>query len=219
MKKYSSLVKYFGFFILLYLLLFFVFSTTPVATFTNNTYRAITTPILESIFPRAYLKLEKDSPPESDIHTIRAVFTSKAKIAEAQQAGRQQGSKKIDLKAQEYDLYLHRLFTSFFLFLISLIIITPINWKQKLMAILGGTFLFYGYTVFKIYIFLADLFNRSDLEIYNVGDTGGNIIQGISYVIKSLGTSALIVVIIWILTAFRKSNWKEILGKVGLQNN
>ncbi|MEO1261010.1 MAG: hypothetical protein AAFZ15_19575 [Bacteroidota bacterium] len=219
MKKYSSLLKYFGFFMLLYLLLFFLFSTTPVASVINNTYRSVTTPVLESIFPKAYLKLEKDSPPESDIYTIRAVFTSKALIEEAQQAARQQGSKKVDLKAQEYDLYLHRLFTSFFLFLISLIIITPINWKQKLLAILTGSILFYGYTVFKIYIFLADLFNRSGLDIYSLSDTGGSIVQGISYVIKSLGTSALVVVIIWILTAFRKSNWKEILKKVGEQSN
>ncbi len=215
MKNYTSLLKYFGIFLITYAVLYSISTAKPVATFTNNAYRAISTPILQSIFPKAYLKLEHDSPPESDIYTIRAVFTSKKIIEEAQQAARQQGAAKVDLKAQEYDLYLHRMFTTFLLFLISFILITPIGWKQKLVAIIIGGFLFYAYTVFKIYIFLADLFNRSGLGIYELGATGGNIIEGISYVIKSLGMSALVVVIIWVLVAFRKSNWKNILEKVG----
>ncbi len=215
MKKYSSLLKYFGSFLVIYVALFGLFSATTVATWTNDFYRAATAPILQAIFPKAYLKLERDSPPESDIYTIRAVFTSKKIIEEAQQAARQQGASKVDLKAQEYDLYLHRLFTSFVLFLISLILITPIGWKQKLIALLVGTFLFYAFTVFKIFIFLADLFNRSDLGVYQLSSTGGSIVEGVSYTIKSLGMSALIVVIIWILVAFRKSNWKGILETVG----
>ena len=215
MKNYTSLFKYFGIFLIIYAVLYGVSITMPVATFTNNAYRAITAPILQSIFPKAYLKLEHDSPPESDIYTIRAVFTSKKIIEEAQQAARQQGATKVDLKAQEYDIYLHRMFTTFVIFLISFILITPIGWKQKILAIIFGSLLFYIYTVFKIYIFLADLFNRSGLGIYDMSATGGNIVEGISYVIKSLGMSALIVVIIWVLTAFRKSNWKGILEKVG----
>ena len=215
MKNYFSLLKYFGLFILLYAVLFGLFSTPAAATFTNDTYRALTTPILQALFPKAYLKLERDSPPESDIYTIRAVFTSRAKIEEAQQAARQKGATSIDLKAQEYDLYLQRLFTSFWLFLFSLILITPVGWKQKAIALLTGSVLFYFYTVFKIFIFLADLFNRSDLGVYDLGGAAGNVVEGISYVLKSLGTSALVVVIIWVLVAFRKSNWKNILAKVG----
>lgn len=215
MKNYTSLLKYFGLFILIYAVLFGLFSSQPVAEFTNNTYRSVTTPILQSIFPKAYLNLEKDSPPESDIYTIRAVFTSQVIIEQAKQAARQQGAKKTDLKAQEYDLYLHRMFTSFWLFLVALILITPIGWKQKLIGIITGSLLFYFYTVFKIYLFLADLFNRSGLAIYDLSETGGTVIEGFSYVLKSLGTSALIVVIIWVLVAFRKSNWQGILEKVG----
>ena len=215
MKNYTSLLKYFGLFLLIYAVLFGIFSNGAVAEFTNNTYRSVTTPILQSIFPKAYLELEKDSPPESDIYTIRAVFTSQVKIVEAQQAARQQGASKTDLKAQEYDLYLHRMFTSFWAFLVALVLITPIGWKQKIIGIITGSLLFYFYTVFKIYIFLADLFNRSGLAIYDLSDTSGTIIEGISYVIKSLGTTALVVVIIWVFVAFRKSNWEGILVKVG----
>ncbi len=211
MKKHTSLLKYFGFFLLVYGVLFGVFSTTPVATFTNNTYRAVAGPILESIFPEAYLKLERDAPPESDVFTIRAVFTSKQKIEESKQLARQQGAAQIDLKAREYDLYLHRLFTSFVLFLISLIVITPISIKQKVVAVVAGSALFFAYTTFKVSIFLLDLFNRSDLDMYKLGDTAGDIVESISYVLKSLGTSAFVVVLIWIFVAFRKSNWKEIL--------
>ncbi len=214
MKKHTSLLKYFGFFLLVYGVLFGVFSTTPVATLTNNSYRAVAGPILASIFPKAYLKLEQDAPPESEIFTIRAVFTSKKKIEESKQQARQQGSTKVDLKAQEYDIYLHRLFTSFLLFLISLIAITPINIKQKIVAVLIGSILFFTYSVFKIFIFLLDLFNRSSFEMYKLNETGSNLTEGISYVLKSLGTSAFVVVLIWIFVAFRKSNWKEVLEKI-----
>ncbi len=215
MKNYSTLLKRFGLFIVIYAALFWLFSSMLVANMTNNSYRALAGPILESAFPQAYLKLEKDSPPESDIYTIRAVFTSQKIIEQSQAAARQQGAAKVDLKAQEYDIYIHRLFTSFLLFLVSLILITPINVKQKVSAILIGAVLFFGYTVFKISIFLLDLFNRSELDMYKLSETGGSVVEGISYVLKSLGTSALVVVLIWIFTAFRKSNWKDILQKVG----
>ncbi|HFA51478.1 MAG TPA: hypothetical protein ENJ95_20890 [Bacteroidetes bacterium] len=211
MKNITPILKYFGIFIVVYAALFALFSMQPVATATNSAYRAITAPVLQAIFPKAYLKLEKDAPPELDINTVRTVFTSKKKIEESKARARQQGSSKIDLKAKEYDIYLNLLFTSFWLFLISLILITPISIKQKLAGILVGTLLFYAYSVFKISIFLLDLFNRSELQMYKLGETGSAIAEGLSYVLKSLGLSAFIVVIIWVFVAFRKSNWKGIL--------
>jgi hypothetical protein len=161
------------------------------------------------------LQLEPDAPPESDPYTIRAVFISKAKIEEFKAQARQQGAGQVTLDATEYDIYFHLLFTSFWLFLLAMVLITPMSWKDKLLGALAGSFLFYLYTVFKIYIFLLDLFNRSQYDMYKLGETGSEVVEGLSYVLKSLGLSAFVVIFIWVLVAFRKSNWRGLLSKLG----
>ena len=215
MKNLIPILKYFGLFIAIYAALFSLASMSSVATAINNAYRTVSEPMLQSIFPKAYLELEADAPPESDPNTFRAVFTSKTKIEAAKAAARQKGSSKVDLKATEYDIYLNLLFTSFWLFLVTLILITPIGLRQKLVALVVGSILFFAYTFFKVFIFLLDLFNRSSFDMYKLSERGGNFVESISYVVKSLGMSAFVVIFIWILVAFRKSNWREMLGKLG----
>jgi hypothetical protein len=215
MKNFSPLIKYFFAFLLLYSLLFGLFSLPSVATVTANAYRPPTLLLLQVFFPKAHLQLEPDAPPESDPYTIRAVFISKAKIEEFKAQARQQGAGQVTLDATEYDIYFHLLFTSFWLFLLAMVLITPMSWKDKLLGALAGSFLFYLYTVFKIYIFLLDLFNRSQYDMYKLGETGSEVVEGLSYVLKSLGLSAFVVIFIWVLVAFRKSNWRGLLSKLG----
>lgn len=215
MKNFTPLIKYFLGFLLLYSLLFGLFSLTSVAKVTADAYRPPTLMLLQVFLPKAHLQLEPDAPPESDPYTIRAVFISKAKVEEFKAQAKQQGAGQVTLDATEYDIYFHLLFTSFWLFLLSLILLTPFGWKDKLLGILIGSLLFYLYTVFKIYIFLLDLFNRSQYDMYKLGETGSKVVEGLSYVLKSLGLSAFVVIFIWVLVAFRKSNWRALLGKLG----
>lgn len=215
MKNLFPVFKYFGIFILIYASLYSLVSLPAVVVKTNETYRAITEPLLQSIFPKAYLELEPDSPPESDPHTFRAVFISKTEIEAAKATAKKQGTSKVDIKAREYDIYLHLMFTTFWIFLIALILITPLKIKQKLIALLVGSLIFFAYTFFKVFIFLLDVFNKSAFDMYKLSETGGNIVGKISYVLKSPGLSAFIIVFIWVLVAFRKSNWKDVLKKVG----
>ncbi len=215
MKNFSPLIKYFLAFLVLYSVLFGVFSLPSIARMTADAYRPPSLFLLQLFFPKAHLQLEPDAPPESDPYTIRAVFISKAKIEEFKAQAKQQGAGQVTLDATEYDIYFHLLFTSFWLFLLAMILITPLGWKDKLVGLIVGSLLFYLYTVFKIYIFLLDLFNRSQYDMYKLGETGSKIVEGLSYVLKSLGLSAFVVIFIWILVAFRKSNWRGLLGKLG----
>ncbi|MCB0520891.1 MAG: hypothetical protein H6577_14950 [Lewinellaceae bacterium] len=215
MKNFTPLIKYFLLFLVLYSVLFGVFSIPSVAKFTADVYRPPTLLILQTLFPKAYLQLEPDAPPESDPYTIRAVFISKTKIEEFKSQARQQGAGEVTLGAKEYDIYFHLLFTSFWLFLVVLILITPLGWKDKLVGVLMGSLLFYCYTVLKISIFLLDVFNRSQYDMYKLGVTGSEVAGWLSYVLKSLGLSAFVVIFMWVLVAFRKSNWRGVIGGLG----
>jgi hypothetical protein len=51
--------------------------------------------------------------------------------------------------------------------------------------------------------------------MYKLGETGSEVVEGLSYVLKSVGLSAFVVIFIWVLVAFRKSNWRGLLSKLG----
>jgi hypothetical protein len=215
MKQFFPLFKYLGIFILLYILLFSVFSIPSVGQVSADVYRATTQPVLQVIFPKAYLKLERDNAADPDPQVIRAVFASKEEIRKQTELARQQGSSRLQMNATSYELFFNLFFSTFFVFLLALIWMTPIDLKSKLWATLSGTILFYLYTVVKVAIFLLDLFNRSAYDMYKLGSFGTNFVEGLANLIRSLGFSSFIVILIWSFVAFRKSDWRKALGRFG----
>ncbi|MCR9288202.1 MAG: hypothetical protein NXI23_12555 [Bacteroidetes bacterium] len=215
MKTFTPLLKYLGAFLLLYFVLYALFSFSPIARTSANIYRVTTQPILQTFFSQAYLKLEPDNAIKSDPYLIRLVYAGNEEIRQQTELAKKTGAKSINMKATECDLFFNLFFTTFFVFLVALILITPIGLKDKLWAILSGTLLFYLFTVFKLSIFLLDLFNKSTFQMYKFGEFGTSFFEGFTNLLTSLGFSSFVVILIWGVAAFRKSNWKNFLDRFG----
>ncbi len=212
MKSYIPFFKYLSLFLLLYFVLYGIFSIPSIARVSANAYKSITQPILQTFLSKAHLKLESDDATQPDPSIIRLVYAGKEEVRQQTELARQQGAKSFHMKGTERDLFFNLFFTTFFVFLMALILVTPIGLKEKLVAILFGTVLFYLFTVFKLSIFLLNLFNESKYQMYKLGEFGSKIFDGLTNLLSSLGFSSFIVILIWGFVAFKKSNWKDFLG-------
>lgn len=215
MKSFLPLMKYLGLFLLLYFVLYGIFSYAPIAKASSGIYRATTQPIMETFFPQAYLKMETDNASNPDPNLIRLVYAGQEEIRKETELAKQRGDRKINMKATECDLFFNLFFTTFFVFLAALIIVTPISIKDKILALLVGSFIFYLYTIFKLGVFLLDLFNDSTYQMYKFGDSGTAFFEGFKNLLTSLGFSSFIVILIWVFVAFRKSNWRDFINLLG----
>ncbi|MEM1218723.1 MAG: hypothetical protein AAGH79_07415 [Bacteroidota bacterium] len=211
MPSFTPLMKYLGLFIVLYFGLLAVCSIPNVSAGMASAYRGLSRPIIEAVFPAAYLRFNGDESAQANPNIIRVVYASQAEVDRQTELARQQGTKSLRMNAASYDLYFNLLYTTFFLFLLTLIILTPISWIGKAWAFLWGTLLFTAFTLFKVAIFLLDQFNKSSMDMYQLSESGGDFVAGTALLLKSLGFSSFIVILIWVLVTFRRSTWAKVL--------
>ncbi len=199
-------LKYFLWFLLLYGALTAVSLIPQVGAACNAMYRQPTEWLLKGLFPKAYLHL-KARPGDADAIVVE--YASKEKIAQAQMEARTNGG-QVQIPGKVTDMKFYNMFLSFHLFFVALMLLSPITWKEKLTGIVIGSVLFYLFTVFRISLSLIVLFNQPDVAIYQTGAFWLNTSKSILYFL-TLGVKVLVVLLLWVLLAFRKQNWKELL--------
>ena len=208
----KAALKYFGTFILIYGMLT-LFSLVPaVGSFFNNVYRKATEPILQMLLSDSYIQLKSETK-KPDI--IKVQFASKEKVKQQLEEAKQTGQSKASIQGNDFEFGFYNLFLSFFFFLFTLILLSPLNLKEKIIGVILGSFIFYLYAVFKMYLALLTHFNEPDIAIYHTRDGGLKIAQSILY-FMTLGTNVLVVLVIWAALVFRKNNWRKLLKLNGI---
>jgi hypothetical protein len=204
----KNALKYFGIFILIYGTLTAISLLPAVGSAFNYIYRQPSQFILQTALPKAYLQLksEKNTP-----DLIRAEFASKEKVQQQIEEAKKTGQAKTPVQGNSFEFGFYNLFLSFILFLFVLILLSPLNKKEKIISILIGTLIFYFYSVFKMYLALLSHFNEPEIAIYHTGESTLKFAQSILYYM-SLGTNMLVVLIIWAVFVFRKNNWNALFG-------
>ena len=95
------------------------------------------------------------------------------------------------------------------IFFFSLLLVTPGNWKRKLINFLIGSVLIMGFAYLTIHFKSLHMVATSGV----LGVVDANTLKGyklISYLFSSI-TTITVVLIVWILLAFRKSDFKNFL--------
>ncbi len=96
------------------------------------------------------------------------------------------------------------------IFFFSLLIVTPGNWKRKLINLMIGSVLIMGFAYLTVYF--KGFYMVANSGVLGVVDA--NTLKGyklISFLFSSI-TTITIVVLVWILLAFRKSDFKNLLA-------
>ncbi len=204
-------LKYFALFIVLYGILTAISMTPAVGEFCNRVYRKPTEPILAALLPKAYLQIKAEG---ALYDTLRIEFASKAQVSEQIAIAKRTGQAMTRIDGMNNLVNFQNLFTSFFVFLVVLVLLSPASWQQKVKGIVIGTFIYYLYTVFKLYLVELIYFNEPNIAIYQTHPTVLSIAQGIRYWM-TVSTNALVVLVIWAVLILKKDNWQALLGGSG----
>lgn len=204
-------LKYFALFIVLYGILTAISMTPAVGEFCNRVYRKPTEPILAALLPKAYLQIKAEG---ALYDTLRIEFASKAQVSEQIAIAKRTGQAMTRIDGMNNLVNFQNLFTSFFVFLVVLVLLSPASWQQKVKGIVIGTFIYYLHTVFKLYLVELIYFNEPNIAIYQTHPTILSIAQGIRYWM-TVSTNALVVLVIWAVLILKKDNWQALLGGSG----
>ncbi len=204
-------LRYFALFIVLYGILTAISMTPAVGEFCNRVYRKPTEPILAALLPKAYLQIKAEG---ALYDTLRIEFASKAQVSEQIAIAKRTGQAMTRIDGMNNLVNFQNLFTSFFVFLVVLVLLSPASWQQKVKGIVIGTFIYYLYTVFKLYLVELIYFNEPNIAIYQTHPTVLSIAQGIRYWM-TVSTNALVVLVIWAVLILKKDNWQALLGGSG----
>jgi hypothetical protein len=204
-------LRYFALFIVLYGILTAISMSPSVGEFCNRIYRKPTEPILAALLPKAYLQIKAEG---ALYDTLRIEFASKAQVSEQIAIAKRTGQAMTRIDGMNNLVNFQNLFTSFFVFLVVLVLLSPVSWQQKVKGIVIGTFIYYLYTVFKLYLVELIYFNEPNIAIYQTHPTLLSIAQGIRYWM-TVSTNALVVLVIWAVLILKKDNWQALLGGSG----
>lgn len=201
-------LKYFALFILLYGILTGISMTPVVGEFCNRIYRKPTEAILAGMLSKAYLQIKADG----DYYEIlRIEFASKSLVQEQMARAKKTGDAMATIEGMHNEVNFHNLFTIFFLFLVVLVLLSPVSWKQKAKGMVIGTLLYYLHTVFKLYLVELIFFNEPQIAIYQTNSTLLSLATGIRYCM-TLSTNVIVVLVIWAVLILKKDNWQALLA-------
>ena len=141
-------------------------------------------------------------PSEGDqFYNYKIRFISTAEIERQKALAIQQGKSRLDLSGGTVlELKYHQIFFNPWFFLLCLTLVTPLTWQRKVIALLLGSCLFWLFALGKIHLIIQQ---------QATANGSGTLVD----ILVSPGFVSFVVLAIWALAAFRKSNWRHLLKK------
>lgn len=209
-KRY--LLRYFLPFCLLYGLLVGLSYTAPVRAglfsfARTNTARVLNTTLSDAMFitDPAMLGIKEEG---HERFTI--AYANRAAVENQLKADRKRGKDRPDeVDFKNFSLNLTEFYLLPLIFLFALIMVTPISWKRKGIALLIGFFLLYLFKAFHLYIVGLYQIDQNDIGIYELGTTAKMVVSRLRLTLHT-ALAFVLPVFIWIGVCFRGDDWKNI---------
>lgn len=194
-------------FLALFVLLTSISLIPKVGAFCNQAFRKPTEPILKALLPKAYLQLKasSDSP-----DVIRIEYASKQQVDQQVLAAKSAAQAITTIQGMEVTIKFYNTFLGFYIFLVTLFLISPVPSKQKAINLLIGSIIFYFYKIFRLYLTLLSTFALPEIGIYHLTDFWNKAVQSM-LAFLTMGTDTVVLLVIWAILTFRGKNWNEIL--------
>jgi len=205
----KTIFRFLGILLLAYIGCFALLSVGPVKNGLFNAFRASSIVVSQTILPKSILRSEMN--PEN-LNQMRVMIFSEDAVYQAKLEASRKGQGQINLNPQLsilLDLSVFLLLPIAFLF--ALILATPnLSIQNKLIALPIGLAIYWFLGIGRIFIWIYGRISAQRIGIYELSEFWTGFYYNLSDLIR-LGVLVVWVVIIWVLVAFRKSNWKAIL--------
>ncbi len=137
---------------------------------------------------------------------VLVFMTSEQQIESAKKQARLARKKTIDITPVHYPANSWVKMGIFFAFFFSLVICTPINWRQKLLSVFIGFILLSALVSFQFWIAVGSNINQYQ-EIFSAGFQNESIIfliKKLNIIIQFMGFGLVTALIIWMVLCFKK---------------
>lgn len=205
--RLSGLWKPVGLFILIYLIFYWIFQQPAVEQGLGHLLLGLSLPVAEAVAPQARFATNIEQ--EEGINSLRIGYADERIIEQQMEAARRSGAGQVDVDMSnaEYNL---SYYSMPFIFLITLVLITPLTVRHRLRAVLAGSLLMLLFLWIKMQIALTAHLMENGL--ISSGSTWRSFMTGLRGVMQ-LGFSFAMAALIWFLVAFQKSNWQHLLNR------
>lgn len=212
----KPVLKFLGFFLLFYLLFMLVFPLMGLEKPYTNTFTNISEWLFEDFEGKGMIKFQEERKRDADGYDIFMQLVNKATYEKEYQRVQNQGSSGSVQMAVKSAIYNYSAWNRAYIplvFLLALILSTPINIKRKALAAVLGLFLWTGFALWDFKMKLLYQFQSQDFLSYLDPDglKAGFVNMLNKYFSPNLDILFLITVLIWILVSFRRKDWKEML--------
>jgi hypothetical protein len=99
----------------------------------------------------------------------------------------------------------------YIMFVVALIVATPISVKRKLWALLWGLILIHFFIVLKLAVRIVDIFNREPLGLFVIGPFWEMGFYFLYFLMMNLTFGFVVSTFIWILVTFRREDWRRLI--------
>lgn len=207
--------KYLGIFILWFVALTALSFTQPVKKSINEFYGATHTGIFKTMLPElemTYHSWKKTGDTNEFYYQVYGKKEMERLIAEA----KAKGLRSVKQSSLDVKFYLNVFFTPFLIFLLSLILATPLPIKNKLIALSVGLILFLLYQILRVYVKILKNVNAEQMNVYDLEGTSESMVEFFAGIFQA-GFTAGIVALIWALVVFNKKNLGYLKKQFGLE--
>lgn len=201
----KAVIKYFLFFCLSYFSLFFLFSTPFIFNKVVDFYRNTAGPFTSLALPKAFVSFDKKYAKIKDANTVQVVYLNKA---EWKQKNDDSQKKPQRVRFKSNTILVKEFLLAPFVFLLALVISTPIVWKTKWKSLLFSSLLFYLFVLVRTPLFILFFLSQRKIGIYEYSSSTIELLK----IIQLSALPYFATIFIWILTTFRKGNWKDQLA-------
>ena len=225
MFRNNPILIFLGKFTLIYALLLIFISLFSINDSYINSFRTINKTIFGKLGQEGMVVFEPQTAEATkgkqtafnnkSTHDTKITIINRTKASQAAKAAQARGEKSVSK-----DYYQILTINSWnlgglpTLFVLALILATPLLWRQKLWALLWGTLLINAFILFKMWIALLNEANKNPkLDVAVLPSLLKSLVESTYIITSFLGFNLILAILIWILVAFKKDSWQALLRK------
>lgn len=212
MQLLKPFLKFLGIFCLSYILLYWILGTGAILDVHRSTFTNVSGSFIKSTLSKASFTIKEGAKGDpATENEIKILFNNKAELERLIEEAKKQApsQRQLTIESEETSILFVEAVLIPLIFLISLILATPMNWKSKLKALAFGILLMYLFIFFKIWVYMLFIIYKATIGIYEFTSPVSNIISLLGNNLR-IGASTIFGTLIWVLVAVRNSRWKEL---------
>lgn len=204
----KSLVKYLVLFLVVYFSMTALIYVPAVKKGLVNVGNSYTEGVVNTFYPKLYLSLNNN---EANAYKTIFSFQNQEAVDKAIVEARRQRAQSIDLDTKFFDFQIDIKLIFPLLFLLSLIVVSPIPWKRKGIAAAIGFVAMFLFLTAGFYFITGYNVANANIGIYELSDTSRSIYKFFATIANPV-TDMTFGLLLWILLCFKKEDFKTMMN-------